>query len=231
MDDRTSRFFKWVWRIDGLLLMACALGALAIIGLVLGLEVFGPQRVPDALTEVAGQALEKSDLRLSGFQPISGTSFLYAPLEVRGEYGLRSGSSGYGYGEPRNLLFFDALSKRAHWLLESSDRTIHSYAFLTDPADSADDEDDDERHTIGLLLEIARDPASSERKASALRRVAVAAPDGRTIATIAETAQEVLGHHQPRTDTLLVFYVADGVARVLDVDPTTRTVRSDSVLE
>jgi hypothetical protein len=37
-------------------------------------------------------------------------------------------------------------------------------------------------------------------------------------------------HPHAARDSVLVFYVADGAAKVLELDPTTRTARSDRVL-
>jgi hypothetical protein len=50
------------------------------------------------------------------------------------------------------------------------------------------------------------------------------------MAPIAQSIQGVLGYHHARADALFVFYVSEGAARVLDVDPLARTVRSDTAL-
>ena len=63
-----------------------------------------------------------------------------------------------------------------------------------------------------------------------LRSLIVATPDGQTSITTADAIDRVLGHYQSRKDSVLVFYVANGSVRVLDLDPIARVVRSDEPL-
>jgi hypothetical protein len=60
--------------------------------------------------------------------------------------------------------------------------------------------------------------------------VALASRDGRDLTPIARSIGGLLGYYQPSADSVLVFYVSAGSARVLDVETTTRKVRADSVL-
>jgi hypothetical protein len=123
-------------------------------------------------------------------------------------------------------LFFDTLTRKAHWLLPSHDRVITSFAFLTDPPESPPE--DQKTETIGLLVELQEKGAEGDPVRQGLH---LTGPDGRSLTPVAEKTQGLLGHRHVRRDSLLVFYVRDGSARVLDVDPTARTVRSDSPLE
>ena len=189
------------------------------------------QRPEQQLTNVAGTNLGPEDLRLGSFQRIAGTEFLYAELGSSSKH-IASGPRG-ALGSARNLLFFNVNTKKAHWLLPDNGQTIESFSFLTDPPEARyaywnyETQKRDET-TIALLLELQPDAPSSEE---ASRTLAIAPPDGRSVTLIAASTEGLLGHHQPNKESVLVFYVSEGAARVLDVDTDTREVRSDSVFE
>lgn len=212
-----------------LLVLGLTAGAGAI-ALIFNLALFGSRDRPDQqLTQVAGADLKAKDLRLADFHPIAGTQILYAALAPPSEY-IGSGSSG-GLGNAHNLLFFDMSSRKAHWLLPGNDQIIASFSFLMDPpgARYADDGEARKRDqvAIAILLELRRPPAAAGGQA---RSLAIASADGRGVASIAESIGGLLGYHQSSTESAFVFYVSDGAARVLDVDPSTRRVRTDVLL-
>lgn len=82
---------------------------------------------------------------------------------------------------------------------------------------------------IALLVEILEQRPGAPAEADS-RSLVIASPDGRASTTIAQSIQGLLGYHQVGKDSLLVFYVSSGAARVLDVDPVARAVRSDTPL-
>lgn len=234
MNDRWKRLFEWVWRLNGLLLLggllACLAGALVLLA---NFARFAVREDPEErLTQVAGADLSAQNLRLADFREIAGTGLLYAQLAAPSEY-LRSGS-GDGFGAARNLLFFDTATQRAHWLLPDNEQSLSSFSFLMDPprdryGSDTGGPDRSERTAIAILLELApprRDADPVEPK----RTLAVASADGRKLTPIAESTEGLLGYHQAAGDSVLVFYVSGGAAKVLDLDPTTRAVRSDRVL-
>lgn len=229
----TDRFFVWVWRLNGLLLLVLApvvvVGAAALI--LNGALFWSPARPPQQLANVAGADLGAKNLRLGHFRPIAGTQLLYAALETPGRY-MGSGSTGSA-GSARNLLFFDISTKKAHWLLPDNNQTIESFTFLMDPPAERYMYNDGEAQTrnqvaVAILLELQRDDPSAPHAAS--RRLAIAPPDGRTVAALADSTDALLGYHQPGRNTVLVFYLSSGTARVLDADPATGKVRSNAPL-
>lgn len=231
--ERSDRFFVWVWRLNGLLLLVVAL--VVVVGggaLILNSALFWSRERPaQRLANVAGADLGAKKLRLGNFHPIAGTQLLYAELEAPSNY-IGSGSIG-SRGSARNLLFFDIGTKKAHWLLPDNNQTIESFAFLMDPPTARYMYNDGEAQTrkqvaLAILLELQRDDPSTPDGAS--RRLAIAPPDGRTIALLADSTEGLLGYHQPGRDSVLVFYVSAGAARVLDADPGARKVRSNAPL-
>jgi hypothetical protein len=215
----------WTWRLNGLLLLVLSAVGLAVV-VAVAVDSLRP-RPDEPLTNVAGADLDQRDLRLGDFRAIAGTTLLHAELAAPAEY-VGPGSKGYS-GAVHNLLFFDTTTKKAHWLLPADDQLLRSTTFLMDPPsarwDTSGSSEDPKAVALAILLEVER-PGDGP----STRSLAVAAPDGRGLATIAATSSGLLGHHQASKDVTFVFYVSDGSARVLDLDPITRTVRSDEVL-
>jgi hypothetical protein len=234
MTERSDRFFAWVWRVNGVLLLALALiGLVGAVALIFNAALFWSRERPEQqLTQVAGADLSTKDLRLGDFRTIAGTQLLYAPLASPSKY-IGSVSSG-DRGSARNLLFFNASTKKAHWLLPDNDQTIESFSFLMDPPVARYVYNDGEAQkrdqvALAILIELQRPGSSAANGAS--HSLAIASPDGRSLTPIAQSTEGLLGFHQPSRDSVLVFYVSAGAARVVDVDPSARKVRSDALLQ
>jgi hypothetical protein len=232
--DRVDRIFRWIWRIDAVLILFVAAAAMALVVMLL-LEVAGFSRSEPPgpqLAEVAGTDLRaREDLRLRDFHPVAGTSFLYAQLASPSD-SIRSGSSG-GWGSARNLLFFDTTTRNAHWLFPDNEQILASFSFLRDPPGNRYGLDDglpagEKQVTTAILLEIQNDPEAGAN--GSIRSITMASPDGRELTPIASSTQGLMGYHHARKDAVFVFYVSGGTARVGEVDPVTRTVRSDGAL-
>jgi hypothetical protein len=230
---RADRFFVWVWRLNGLLLLVLALVAMAGTAalIVNGALFWTREQPPQQLANVAGADLGAKNLRLGHFRPIAGSQLLYAALETTSKY-VGSGSIGTA-GSARNLLFFDIGTRKAHWLLPDNTLIIESFTFLMDPPAARYTYNDGEAQTrnqvaLAILLELQRDDPATSRAAS--RRLAIAPPDGRTVTSLADSTDALLGYHQPSRNSVLVFYLSAGTARVLDADLATGKVRSNAPL-
>jgi hypothetical protein len=82
---------------------------------------------------------------------------------------------------------------------------------------------------VAILLELEPLPKKPGAHDHA-RSLAIATAEGRGLTSIAQSIGGLLGYHQPSKESAFVFYVSDGAARVLDLDPTARKVRSDALL-
>lgn len=234
MSVRADRIFGWIWRINGVLILGLGAAAGALV-VVLLLDVAGISRdeTPEQqLAEVAGADLRAGDdLRLMDFHPVAGTTFLYAQLASPSD-SIRSGSSG-GWGSARNLLFFDTTSRNAHWLFPDNAQILASFSFLRDPPGNRYTLDDDsvsgqKQVVTAILLEIQNDADGGA--GASTRSIAMASPDGRELTPIAPATQGLMGYHHARKDAVFVFYASSGTARVSEIDPISRSVRSDGTL-
>ena len=234
MGSRSDNFFSWVWKVNGLLVLGLCLAALAtIITLTFNIELFRTRDRPEQkVIQVAGADIRADDLELGEFREVKGTSLLYATLAAKEEH-ISSGSS-YGRGDARNLLFFDTVSKKTHWLLKGNEQMIPSVAFITNPATedyeyASSKPCDKDLVTQGILLEVA--PLKNGKNSTKeVRQLALASPDGTELITVANGIDGLLGKHKTSSDALLAFYSVGGTVRVAEIDTSTRVVKSDNVL-
>ncbi|HEX3740026.1 MAG TPA: hypothetical protein VHV29_09900 [Terriglobales bacterium] len=117
-----QKFFRYLWRIDAILILLAA-GAITFgIGALLVSEFGGRtamRRNAEAGVPVA--AGPRADLFLGHAQAVTGTAVMRADLTVSRE---GAGFSSGGYSETRNILFIDPAQKAAYWLLPDDDHII-----------------------------------------------------------------------------------------------------------
>jgi hypothetical protein len=139
---RAQRFFRYLWRIDAILILVAA-GAITFgVGTLL-LEEFGGKAAMrrNAEAGVAVAAEPRLDLSLGHAEAIPGSPVLRADLFVsQGGKGFSSS----GYNETRNLLFIDPRQGTAHWLLPDNDHVIAEHSDLTE-------EKDQKRHVVATV--------------------------------------------------------------------------------
>jgi hypothetical protein len=128
---KSQKFFRYVWRVDAVLILAAAGIAVFGIGSLL-LEEFVARsaQVRDQRKGIPLGAPESNEnLTLERAVLVSGTGVLRANLVTSREG--RGFSSG-GYNETRNILFIDPNQKAAHWLLPDNDHVISETTEVTD---------------------------------------------------------------------------------------------------
>jgi hypothetical protein len=184
-------------------------------------------------TIVAGVQLEPGDLRLTSFAQIPGTNHLYAALTHGGysDYGLSDGRT-----EAKDLLFFDATTKGARWLLGDPAKKLRSYALILDPPPSIPwarfaEQVSENTKALGLLFEaVPQNPEESGRAAGDQAEIGLANADGSAPVILVPGVSRVLGHHLVNRDSLVVFYVRGGELWAVDISPATRAVRTNAVV-
>ena len=225
MVNRTETFFTWIWRINGLLLLAAILtvGFFVISG-----SRSHAERHP-AKIEVAGTQVKTEDLQLGRFEAVSGTSLLYAKLDSS-RYG-GGGSFGSGGGEygSRNVLFFDPAGNKSRWLIAGNNQLITGFDFLVVRDQPAGASSSRER-AVAIICDLYVPAEDSGTGAHRARRLAIALPDGRDLTTLVDSIDDFLGYHQLSDSAVVLFYVSGGSAKALNYDFAMHKVISDAKL-
>lgn len=121
---RATKFFRWVWRINALLILLIVAG----VGLVIGSEAvsstrFERRRDDSAVTPVAKQDPQKPPLVLSEFYEVEGASLLRARLLRTSGRAIGSIASNYE-STTYNILYLDPATGAGRWLLPTHARTL-----------------------------------------------------------------------------------------------------------
>ena len=226
MGTRTDAVFTWISRLAGIVVLVVGLIILGVITVGFFGRIVRPAP-PEPGAQVARTQLG-ADLHLAEFREIAGSTYLYAMLRAAN---VSSGSTDYEAEEVRNILFFDTARKMGRWLCPGNEQSIRIDSFLTDPPNESDSTGIDTaasngRKAIGILLLIEESSGNGPTKQ---RKLVVASPDGRAT-LLTDQIDGLLGHHQMPEQSVLVFYVSGGVAKVVDYDIAAKKVRSDEKL-
>jgi hypothetical protein len=126
--SKVQRFFRYVWRVNALLILVAAAAATFAVATLLWSELGGSvtrNRVSEAAPPLAGGNVGK-DLSLGEVVLVEGTTVLRGDLVVRrSDAGFSSGS---GYSETRNILFVESQTNAARWLLPDHNHVITAHS-------------------------------------------------------------------------------------------------------
>lgn len=224
MTTRTERFFTWVWRINALILFGIGLVSIVVLAILFVDAQSSRYEPPEAaVEEVAGTDLVAGELELRSFMPLAGTPFLTSNL-----VNPSSGRGSSAYDEyVRNILFLDVRSKQSRWLFTSNDQYIEWNArIMNEPGGQYGQRVTVDQQAIALLLSIADAPPN----APVSRQMVAVSIDGSRVVELSDPIDEMLSYYHVDPESYLVVYVRNGKMHVLDFDPTTFDVRSDSPL-
>jgi hypothetical protein len=194
---RTYKLFRYLWRTNAVLIFlatggVCMLGG----GLLLSEAACNAHRRKVAEAAPAVAADPRDHLYLGPMSRIEGSDVLRAELLApRQEAGLSSG----GYGtETRNIMFLDARTNEARWLLPDASRIITDETVVW-----AGEERSRDRRQIAVVL-LAK-PKGVDREVD-VGTLLILEPQGRTIRTVAEGVR-TLSHASLADDhDILIVY-------------------------
>lgn len=128
---KAQRFFRYVWRIDAILILLVAFVAVFGLGSLV-VEEFGIRTAARRNAQAGIQVTpeHRSDLILGHAESVPGSPVLRADLSLTGG-GEGKFSSG-GYNETRNILFIDPDQKNARWLLPDNNSVIEQRSDVED---------------------------------------------------------------------------------------------------
>lgn len=175
-----QRFFRYVWRIDAILILVAA--GIAVFGLAgLLVEEFSIRTANrhDAQTGVQVAADPPAGLILGHAESVSGSSVLRADLSVRGGEGKFSSG---GYSETRNILFIDPDQKNARWLLPDNQHVIGQRSDIKDDLGEAKEK---------LLATAALIEAESSQTAPSTNRLVLFDASGKNLVEVASEVSDL----------------------------------------
>ena len=177
---RSQGFFRYVWRINGVLILVAAGATILGIGSLMFQE-FGFHAARNR-AEGAGIAVAepnaKLDLVLGRASIVEGSQVMRAELQrYQGEGKFSSGGS-----ETRNILFIEPGQKAAHWLLPDNEHIILDSTDIKDRLGSMDSP----VIVTTVLVKSAAEPAES-----ASGKLLVFDPPGKKIVEVADYVRTI----------------------------------------
>jgi hypothetical protein len=216
-----SRFFRFVWKVDALIIFAAgALAALAVSVATYKMvqHSFFSSKRSGPTVDVVGQPDAKEMLRLTKLVAIEGGPYLMVPLQSE----PKSRQSGYGK-EPaslRNYLFLNGDDLSMHWLLSRNDHLINKRHFLckTEPrmkrsGVTQEAGSEETCRVVGILYEIVKKDTDGDKRLTSKDEFTLVVSDssGRNVQEIEEHVQALVGWKLLDTDLALLLYAKQGV--------------------
>src|SRR5450432_911565 len=136
---KSERVFRYVWRINGVILLFVEIVVILALGILLFEEFgykFAQLREAETGIAVAGPHA-KSDLVLNQVASVEGTQVMRAALQQTAEQVKFGSGSGYNW-ETRNILCIEPGQKAAHWLLPDNDHIVVTSIDITEQKESGE---------------------------------------------------------------------------------------------
>jgi len=181
--SRLQKFFRYVWRINAVLILIAAGTATLAIGTLL-IQEFGSraQRSRDAEVEVpVGHSDANLQLFLQRATTVEGTNVMRAQLVRNGEATKFGSGSSADRTEIRNILFIEPGQKAARWLLPDNDHVID---------DSLDAAEKDTTATRTIATAVLVKP-QVDGQVTDKGRLILFDPPGRKVLGVADGVQEI----------------------------------------
>jgi hypothetical protein len=184
---KSQQFFRYVWRVNALLILVAAGAVLFGVSVVLGTE-FGNKasRAREAETGIAIEDDASSNARLSLGRAsiVEGTDVLRVDLSYN-----REGSGGFSssgtYAETRNILFIERGQKTGRWLLPDNNHVIEDSSDITSDTDDKPATPKRTIATVALVKPVLRPTESASAT------LLLFDPTGRKIVEVAANVREI----------------------------------------
>lgn len=211
-----NRFFRIVWRVNGIAIMLLLLIVMGIAAYSLIKEMF-PSHPPAVITNVAEDPQGQEKWTLGIPEEIEGTSFIYIPLVSEKENislpvitGARKSlhSYGGGYFSPtRNLLFVDKQTREMRWLFKDNRQLITNINML-----SALRRNEKDRKVDVMLYHVIGKDTNGDKKLGSddLADIAISFPDGTRYKEVLQSVERIYGAMSLGSQEALVLYQSSG---------------------
>jgi hypothetical protein len=199
--SRAQKFFRYVWRINAILILIAAAGAAFGVVFFVVTQVsdsIGQRKTEAAAPPVVGTAASK-ELRLGGFTRIEGTTIYRASLSTRDGRGKYSSSG--DSSEVRNILYLNLETGNARWLLPSDSENI---AFNEDVA--APSKNGETAPPLGVVVLVKPVPSGSEAVPGRLLLLDIAAEH---VNQVAANVRDVHGVTLMPSGDIAIFFERD----------------------
>jgi hypothetical protein len=216
MDE--NKFFKFVWRFNGIIIMVALVATFGVVCYNIGKELFS-NRAPQIIKNVAEDPLGQEKWRLGYPQQIEGTTYIYIPLVSELEYakpqeisfnkGLHSyGGSGDVYSSPtKNILFINSVKNQMKWLFLANNQLITEVRLLSKSQDYG------KRNIEAIMYQVVQKDTNGDKKLTVddANVIAFSMPDGSRYKEVISGADRLIDVMLAENKSVFIMYQTQGV--------------------
>jgi hypothetical protein len=192
---KAQRFFRYLWRTNAVLIFLATGAVCLVVASVMLSQVSCNARQRRAVEVAPPVVADATDFHLGPMRVVEG-NVLRGELLGPGE-SIAFGSSGYSE-QTRNILYLDAQSTEARWLLPDSARVISEETTVW-----SDEQDPEARRQVASVALVKLPGADLEVAAGTL---VVFDPLGRRVTTVAEDVRTLSHASLLDSDSILLLY-------------------------
>jgi hypothetical protein len=206
--NEDSRFFRFVWRFNGLVIMIAgvlAIGVLAFTGYAIYKDVTRDREARN-IVNVQEENDSKKSWQLGYMTGIDGSPYVMVPLNSVQDYADSSYSD--SSSSARNYLFINSQDNAKHWLFDTNEYVIANTELLSEK-----DYDAADRKVRAILYRIIKADSNNDQRLTDddLQAVALSLPDGKGYKEILSDIDLFVGSRLVDEDKLLIVFQRQGL--------------------
>ena len=222
-----NRFFRFVWRFNGLILMVA--GMLSIFALLIGGYGFirntTRERGTRNIVNVQGDAPIEEKWQLGHMSPIEGGPYVMIPLHSDQKYAQSYYSK--SSSSARNYLFINSQNNKKHWLFDTNQYLIAYISLLSEKEFRAE-----KRNIRAILYRVVKRDTNGDKRLTDddLQDMALSRPSGKGYKEILNGIDVFIGQRLIDEDTLLIVYQRKGIGYSANVTLSDFHIANESAL-
>jgi len=223
-----NRFFKLVWRFNGLILMIAgvlAIGLLIFVGYTLIKEKTSNRNVTNIIN-IQEETDIKEKWKLGHISNIQGSSYIMVPLTSDQNYAQSYYSK--SSSSIRNYLFINSKDNTQNWLFDNNKYLINSINLLPNSQYN-----EKKKNVKAIMYQIVKQDSNKDSRLTSddLQTVALSLPDGTGYKEIIHNVDNFVGQSLVDENTMLIIYQIDGIGFSVIVDLSSFKVTNETVLK
>jgi len=224
---KESKFFKFVWRLNGLILMIAGvltIGVLVFAGYKIITDITR-ERNTHNIVNVQDEDDIKEKWQLGNMSDIEGGPWIMIPLNSNQSYAQSYYSK--SSSSVRNYLFINSLNNEKHWLFNTNDYLIADTELL-----SENEYGSSERDILAILYKVIKSDSDSDNRLTNkdLQTISISLPNGMGYKEILNGVDNFIGKKIVDKKTLLILFQKEGLGYSANVNLTEFTVSNKTEL-
>jgi hypothetical protein len=208
-----NRFFKFIWRLNGVAIMLLLLFLMVVAGYHCVKEIL-PRRRPVAVINVAEDPKGEEKWTLGNPQDIDGTPFIYIPLvsekkeiNIAKPGMVNKALRSYDGGHSKNLLFLNKQTGEMKWLFKDNRQLVTNTNLL-----SLEKRYDKERKIEAILYHVIAKDTNGDKKLTSedSADIGISYPDGSHYKELFQDVERIFGASVLGGREILVLYQSKG---------------------